>query len=495
MEKKTIAKSLILLSTPKVLKFIFGIIRAKFVAVFLGTAGAGIMDQLLNILKNISVFTSAGLPDGMVVQIASANANNAAKSEISNIIKTFAFTVGVITIIVYGLGFLFSLELTQYVFGGIEYHNYFIIGFSALPIMILSSSSFAIIKAYKRFKSLMFAELIIIGANFVSFIFLIYFYKLTGAVIYVTLSFLTTFFVYYYIAQKKILKKVGINIMDIVKAKFVVQRFKVLLTFTGAILTAGVYEIFVDVTTRSFVVNSIGVDKIGIYSPIVLWAGLFTGFILPSLYIYLFPRISEAKSNKEITSLVNDVFRLMTFAVLPFVLIGITSRNYIIPLFYSSEFQEAGIYLPFHFVGIFFVIYNYCFAQIFAPTGRIKFIVLFSILHNTLTLALVYYLVPNYGLWGWCARFFITPIFISTIYYIFWYKTIKFRFLKENWILLIFVIIISFLTLIFRNDLPILIMTSTIGLSSVWFLVKKNERKFLFDFAKKYLNKIKFDRR
>ncbi len=461
MELKIIAKNTVILSAPKVLKFFVGLIRAKIIAIFLGTGGAGIIAQLQNIIQNISRFTTAGMPDGMVKQIASANANNAKKTEICSIIKTYALTVGTLTIIVYVLGFYFAKSLTQFVFGNIKYYNYFLIGFTALPIIILSSSSFAIIKAYKRIKSLMFAELIIIIANFIIFIFLIYFFQLTGAVFYVTLSFLTTFLVYRYIASNKILKKTGITLKDIIQANFTKLHFKVLMTFLGATLSAGVYEIFVDITTRSIVVNNIGVDKIGIYSSIITWGGLFMGFILPSLTTYLFPRLSEAKSNDEIVSLVNDVFRLMTFAVLPFILIAITTRNFIIPLFYSEEFVEAGIYLPFHFIGLFFTVWNFTFAQIFAPTGRIKYFVPIILFNNTLTLCLVYYLVPLYGLWGWTARFFITPIVAQFIYYFYWHKIIHFRFSKENYRLLAFVIFNSILMLFFRNNLLITIILSS----------------------------------
>lgn len=485
-EIKLIAKNTAMLSMPKILKFFVGIVRAKLIAIYLGTQGAGIIAQLQNILQNISSFTTAGMPDGMVKQIASANAVNAKKQEIASIIKTFASTIGVITIVVYLLGYLFSKELTQYVFGNTEYHNFFLIGFVALPIMILSSSSFAIIKAYKQIKLLMFAEIAIMGINFILFIILIYFYRLKGAVIYITLSFLTTFMVYRYIAQKKILKKAAISLKDIVNAKFVKSHFKELMVFVGATLTAGVYQIFVDITTRSIVVNNLGVEKIGVYSPIVSWAGLFTGFILPSLTTYLFPRISEAKTDKEIILLVNDVFRLMTFVVLPFVIIGITTRNYIIPLFYSTEFLEATIYLPYHFIGIFFTIWCFCFAQIFAPTGRLKYFIPIILFNNTLALILVYFLVPSFDLWGWMARFTISPVIAFLIYYYFWNKTINFRFTKANKKLLTLVLSGSILLLIFQNH-DILYLISFLFLTGMWYVMEKREKTVIVEKLKTYI--------
>jgi len=248
VEIKILAKNTVMLSLPKVLKFLFGIIRAKIIAVYLGTGGAGIIVQLQNILQNISGFTTPGMPDGMVRQLASANAKKAPKQEIVNIIRTYAITVSVITAIVYICGFIFAKLITRYVFGDTKYYNYFLIGFTAFPILILSSSSFAIIKAYKRIKSLMFAELVISSVNFVFFVILIYFFRLTGAVVYVTLSFFWTYIVYRYIARQKILKVIGIRFTDIIKAQFDFSHFRELMAFVGATLTGGIYTIFVDIT-------------------------------------------------------------------------------------------------------------------------------------------------------------------------------------------------------------------------------------------------------
>lgn len=488
MEIKKLAQNTTFLAFPKIIKFFIGIVRAKLVAIYLGTLGAGVVSQLTNILQSISVFTTAGMADGMVRQIAIVNSEGGDKKEIASIIKTYAIPVFFLTILVYALGYSFGKFITIYVFGDLKYYNYFLIGFSALPIMTLSSTSFGLLKAYKKIKLLMFAEIGIIVINFLVFFALIYFYGLTGAVIYVTTTYLTTFVIYNYYVRTQILNKIGISVIDIYRANFNKKHFHELLHFVGNTLTAGVFATFVEVTSRSIVVTNLGVDKIGVYSPIIAWSALFTGFILPSLSTYLYPRLSEAKSDKEIISIVNDVFRLMTYIALPFITVAIVSRNYIIPLFYSEEFAEAAIYLPFHFAGLLLVIWNYGFAQIYTPSGRIKYITLFSIIQNIVFLALVYYLVPAYGLWGWTARYTI-GIFISCAQnYIFWHFTIRFRFTRENSLLLLFIVIFITLLLIFRDNLIVSAIVGVSGLTMTWLMLKKKERDFLMN--KLMINKL-----
>jgi PST family polysaccharide transporter len=476
---KTIAKNTLILALPKVVRFFIGIVNAKLVAVYLGPVGSGITSQLQNIVMNISVFANGGLVDGMVKQICNANADNANTDEIKKILKTFAVTIGFTTILAFILGLIFSVQLTQYVFGNQKYYTYFIIGFLGLPICIISSSSFAILKAYKKVKSLMYAEIAVIIINFVFFFALLFFFKLTGAVIHITLTYLITFLVYRYYANKDILKHLGINFISITKTEFSKKHFRELLTFFSIAIVVGFTTVLTDVSTRSIVATHLGIDKIGIYSPIVSWAGLFTSLILPSLGIYLFPRLSEAKSSIEITGVINDVFRIMTFILTLFVFVAIPLRSYLIPLFYSKEYADASIYLPFHFVGLFLFVWNYIFMLSFTPTGRIKNYFPLVILQNILDFAIVYYLVPKIGLWGWLARFTISPFIMSFIYYFYWHHSIKFRFSKENYLLLFFIFISSIFVITFRNNFPVCSSIGLIAIILLWFIMKKEERKFL----------------
>ena len=177
-------------------------------------------------------------------------------------------------------------------------------------------------------------------------------------------------------------------------------------------LTAGVAIIFSDTLTRSIVVTQLGITKIGVYSPVITWAGLFTGFILPSIGTYLYPRFSEAKSNYEIIGVLNDSIRFVTLMMIPFLLLSIPIRFQIIPLFYSKEFIAAGNYLPWHFLGTLFYLWMYVFSQAMTPTGRIKIHGTLVIIMCVVDLAIVYFLVPIIGLYGWMLKFIISPTII-----------------------------------------------------------------------------------
>ena len=479
MELKILAKNTLILASPKVLKFFVGILRAKFIAVFLGLTGAGIIDQLQDTITQIRNFTLSGLSDGMVKLIAHQNGIEIDVQKIGSIIKTYLVMIIPITITVTILGYIYANEITLYIFGNIQYKIYFQIGFIALPLAILSSTANALLKAYKEIKSFATAEIFIILINLVIFLPLVYFYKIPGGVVYVTLSFFVTFLVVFFLMRKNVFKKHNITFADIKNGIVSKEYFRNLLAFISYGVVGGIFYIVTEVSIRAIIVNDLGIDKLGLYTPITRWSNLFLGFIMPAIYTYLYPRLSEAKSDKEITDVVNDVFRLITFVVLPFIIVGISTRQWIIPLFYSKEFIDASIYLPYHFSTLIFVIWSSIFAQIFWPTGRLKHQFIFVIIINTLSLGLIYYFVPVYGLYGYLFKFTIVPLITILMYLGFWRKRIKFSFKKENVTIMLYAILCSILLLLLKDKVIYLQLVSICLIITLYFLLKKQEKDFL----------------
>jgi len=480
MELKILAKNTIMLASPKVLKFAVGILRAKFIAIFLGTVGAGIIDQLHYTISQIRNISLSSLPDGMVKLIAEQNGIEFNVEKISRIIKTYILMVIPLTIGMTILGYVFADEITLYVFGDIRYKLYFQIGFIAFPVTILTTTVRAPIKAFKEIKSFAIAEMFIILINLIIFLPLIYFFKIPGAVVYVTLSFVTAFFVTYSLMRKNVMKKYNITYTDIKNAIFSKSVFNQLLAYMGVGVVGGTYFIFTEISARAIVVNELGIDKLGVYTPITSWAGLFVGFILPSVYTYLYPRLSESKTNEEIIKVINSVIRLITFVALPFIIVGISIRQWIIPLFYSIDFIEATLYLPYHFSALIFFIWSSILSQLFYATGRLKSYLIFGLIINSISLSLVYYLVPNIGLYGYLAKFTVTPLVTMATYFLFWQYEIKLKIEKENIYIMMYAILCSVLLLVFKDKNIYLQLLSIILILALYILLKKEEKEFIF---------------
>ena len=484
MELKILFKNTSSLIVTKVVKFIIGIIRSKIVAIFLGTTGTGIIVQLTQLTQSISQFSLLSMPEGLIKQIAESDkAHKEFSNKLSTLIKSYSVLLFIVLVITLSLSFCFSKELTIFFFGNIKYYNYCLIGLASFPILLINSISFAVLQGFKKIKYIARSELIVIIINIFFFIPLIIIWGLIGAVIYVTISFLTILLVNHVYTQKVILTNLNISIKKIYESKINKKAIRELFLFAGFGLTAGIALIISDTWARAIVVTQLGINELGVYSPIVTWAGVFTGFILPSIGTYLFPRFGEAKSNYEITGVLNDSIRFVTIVMIPFLLLSIPIRFQIIPLFYSKQFLAAGNYLPWHFLGTLFYVWMYVFTQAMAPTGRIKMQGILVIIMCMVNIATVYFLIPIIGLYGWMLKFIISPILFFVIYFAYFKKVINFKFEKKNIILMLYLIFSFFVIMSiskyfsYNYKINFLIGLSLVALTFI--TLEKSEKSFI----------------
>jgi O-antigen/teichoic acid export membrane protein len=483
MEFKVLVKNTSYLITTRVFSFLSGIIRSKLIAVLVGVVGAGIISQIQVISQKVSELTLLSMNDGLVKEISETKGDHDFREKLLVLLKSYIFLISIFSVIAIVLLLLFSNKLTFYFFGNNSYRGYYLVGIISFPILIINSISFSLLKGFKDIKNIARSEMISLLVNLLFFLPLIYYLKIMGGIIYIIISFISIFVMNRFYARKTILKKNNISGTEILKSKINPIVLKKLFVFVGFGLTAGMSGILVEIISRIFIVNKLGIESIGIYSPIIAWSSIFTGLILPSIYTYLFPRLSEIKDDKIIVGILNDTLRLVTLLMLPVLFISISIRFEIIPLFYSKAFISSGNYLPGHFLGLLFFLWMNTMAMAFTPTGRIKIYTLFVLLINIVDLLVVVIAVPKFGLYGWMLKFIISPILFYFVYLLYYRKKIAFKLARKNNILMlytlagfitIYLIDFSFkFTIIWRLIISLVLTCSTI------ILITKEERKFL----------------
>lgn len=485
MEFKALIKNTGFMMVAKVAQFAAGLITTKLNAIFLGVSGVGIINQLNFLTQKISEFTTLSMAEAVVKQIAENKNEKNANEIISSAFKSYIILVTSFSVISILLLLLFSRVLSNYIFGNEDLLSYFFIAVFTFPLLIIGSIPFAILKGFRDIKLISQIRIGIILMNLIFAVPLIYFYRLEGAVVYVPISYFVDMLFHFIIAQKLYFKELGITIKTIFKASFRSDFVKELFHFSGFGITVGAYGIFSEFICRSIVVSHLGVNQIGLYSPIIMWASVITGFLLPALSTYLYPRFCELKEKSEITSLLNDALRLGSFVILPLILIGIPFRELIILWFYTKEFIASAKFLPYHFLGLLFYVWFYVFTQAMTPTGRIKQHGFFQILYFSLDILVTYYFVNKYGLYGWMLKHVVSPFVFFFVYSIYSYKKMGFRVSKANIIFMGFALTSSFLLLLLINLTEfgnlIAYFVGPLLLVSSFFFLKKSEKSFLYE--------------
>ena len=447
MELNKLFKKTSFLVLTSIFQFIAGILRAKLNAVYIGTTGVGVVNQLTFLTQKMASFTTLSTCEAVVKQIA----ENANEPEIDSIVKSSLKSYILLLVTFFIFSTILLLISKDYIvtkaFGSLKYMVYFFIAILTFPILLLNSIPYSILKGLKKIEIISKSRIIIIILNLLIFIPLVILFELDGAVAFVPISYLVTLLINYHFLKKSIQNYLNINLISIFKANLNISFIKELFVFSGFGLLISVYAIVSEFFCRSIVISNLGIDQLGVYSPNITWGGLFTGFLLPTFSIYLFPRFSELNSNNKINGIINDAIRLGTFYLLPLLLIGIPFRFILIKIFYSIDFIDAAIHLPFHFLGIVFYVWWYIFTQSMTPTGRIKQHSILFILFLSVNIIVAYYFVPLMGLQGWMLKHTISPIVFFFIYLYYLYKLFGYQLNRQN-LLVMSYLLMSFLLLL-----------------------------------------------
>lgn len=475
-----------MLASPKIAQFFLKIVRAKLNALLIGTTGVGIVNQLSEVNNKLGNFSILSLNLGAKKLIVDNN-NKENFENIPSIITLYSFIMVILALAFYFLGLIFYDQLSSF-FLGDKAKKYFLIVFLFFPLIPLTSIPKAVLAGLQKFKYLALSEITVILLSFLSFVPLIYFFKTTGAVINIAITLLLTFLIFSYFVFIKTAKEREQHFINLNKFKFNKKHIKELTTISGIGSVLGAYSIFVELSIRGLIATHLGMDKLGIYAPVIAWSGFFSSLFLPSLFQYIFPKYGECKTNQELSNVVNDAFRLLTFMIIPFVLLIISLRHILIPLLYSSDFSEASHYLPIHFIGIFFWTWMRILKQIFIPTGRIKKLIPFAVAESTLYFGIVFFLIDKIGLWAWCLRYSLVPLLMFFSFFLFLRKEVKLIIKSDNIILMIYAILGSFLVYFVSSKSDYSVVPALLLIMFLFFFLKKSEKENI----KYYLLKIRF---
>ena len=101
MELKKILKHTTPLIGTKVARFFIGLIRAKINAIFLGTTGLGVINQIKTATLSIGRFTLLSTNDGLVKQIAEGKGESDFLVRFKSSLKSYIIIISIILIIYY----------------------------------------------------------------------------------------------------------------------------------------------------------------------------------------------------------------------------------------------------------------------------------------------------------------------------------------------------------------------------------------------------------
>lgn len=311
-----------------------GFLTSKFIAIYVGPEGMGLVGNLRNFLATIQSFSTLGLYNGIVKYFAEFKDQ---KLKLSQTVTT-VFIVSFVASLLLSIYCYFNSEyLNALVFNSQTSYAYIIkILAIALPFYALNMILLAALNGFSRHRRIIVINIFSQVLSAIFTIVLIWQHQLDGALIAAVVSpsliLLITLF--------------SLSDLKIIFGLFKVKNFnfaalKNLGSFSLMALFSSITLPMVMLAIRSHIMDTLGYEEAGFWEAILRLSDYYLMFITTLMTLYLLPRFSEIRNRNEFRNEIIHFYK----TIIPIFGVGLIAiyflRKFIIQLVFTSEFVEV----------------------------------------------------------------------------------------------------------------------------------------------------------
>lgn len=444
---RSLVKSTVVFGGAQLIQMLFTILRAKFIALFLGTAGMGINAILQSSITSISNFSSFGIFQSVVRDISQAYESND-KKKLGRVISIFERLVWFTGILGTLICLASSSFLSKFAFGNTEYTGSFMLLSSSLLLLALANGKTVILQGTRNLSYL--AKSSVLGA-FLSLLMGIplYFYlKISGIVFAIVFGYLISYLVRLYYTRKITFCQIDkIGLKEVRSEGGQIIKLGSVLMFGTVLITAFTY------LTNVFIGRWGSIEHVGLFQGASSLTTQSIFVVISVLASDFFPRLSAVCTDvKKANEIINQQLELVILIIGPIVILIVSFTPLIISLLLSKEFliivpllRWMAISLLFR--GIWFVL-SYV---ILAHGDRKSYLIYDALIGNGLIFVMNTIAYAFWGLNGLGVSFLISSVLVSIILFIVVYKKTCFSLERNCLKKFFFYIFAVFLTFILSS--------------------------------------------
>lgn len=331
---RNIVKSTTVVGGAQVIQMVITILRAKIVAVLLGSAGMGIIALIQSAIFTIQQFTNFGIFQSGVRELSQA-AQDKDPHKLSLLYKVFVrlgVIVGLLGIVVCAAG---APLLSRFAFSNPDYTWSFVFVSVSLLLMSLSNTSVVWMQATRHLKSLAKSSLLGAALSLGIAIPIFYFLREDGIVPSIVGGYLALFLVNGYFARK--IKTVPVpapTVSQVTKLGTPIVKLGVVLMLSNSILTFLVFLL------NSFIRRYGSIDDVGFYQAALSICVQGMVVVNATLAADYFPRLSAVHQDQEkVRQMSSQQAELITFIMGPFSVLLIIFAPFVVTLLLAEEFR------------------------------------------------------------------------------------------------------------------------------------------------------------
>jgi O-antigen/teichoic acid export membrane protein len=429
----------------QVFNILISIVRAKFVAIFLGPSGLGILNLLLIPIGFIGQLTGLGLSYSAVRDISQAVASDD-KNRISKTLSVFQKLVWITGFSGALLTLILSPLLSLWTFGNKDYTFPFMFLSITLLFSSLSSGYSAILQGLRKLKLLAKSSVIGASIGLVVSIPLYYFYRINGIVPTLVISAITTLLLNWYFARKIEIRRTSTKWSEVWDGGKGMVKLGLLITLSQIIASLVSYLVNIYISRTG------GLGQVGLYQAGFSITEKYVGLIFAAMVTDYYPRlVSVINDHKNLVQTVNHQAEIALLILGPVLLLLLATLPIVIMILYTPKFLPIVDFIPWIILGMPFKAAAWAMGFIILANGHSILYFLTELFANILLLVLNIIGYKYFGLVGLGISFvtmylfyFILILFLSKYKYNFRYYNTFYKIFFKLTFLIVSAVFIMF---------------------------------------------------
>lgn len=399
---RSIVKATGVFGTMQVFRTLISIVSSKFVAVYLGPIGFGLLSLLTNAVNIIVAITNFEFLTVATREVALVS-NSEDDSQLSKtiaLLQRMAVVIGVLGAIVSAV---FSKALSNITFGTPEKQHWFLILSFYLLITSFSNARMAVLQGVNNIKTLALCNIIAAFITAIGTIIIYYYLRIEGIIWVMLYSSVVLFLVTFYFTRQYRFKINSFGFKEFYDNSSPIFKFGF---FMSVNLILGQICNFV----IKLYLNDSGASSqvLGYYEVSTVILINYLGLIFNAMSYDFYPKLTSVSSdNEKVKQLVNNQIEIALILVTPAIVFLYLAAPFLIELLYSKEFSSTFLILKMALFSVILKAIIFPLGYIVLVKGDKKLFFKQALISDFLNLVLSIVLYQFYGLLGLGIAYFL----------------------------------------------------------------------------------------
>lgn len=405
-------------------KLVSSFIVSKVSAIYLGPSGYAIVGNFKNTFQGVLGITASGFESGLIKYIS----ENKDDKKQQQIITVSAFTFSVVISLVVGVFlFIFSKHLALFILKDSSLTFVFRYLSLLLPLVSLNFLILYIVKGLQKFK--VYTILITVSniLNAVITFFLIYYFRLSGALIASILVPILSFFAGIFIKDVRIIFLDALLNLNRISVHF----FKSISVYLAMAIYSSILISLCYLLIRNGIINSLDATSAGLWEAMNKISSFYMIFFSSLFTLYLLPLLASNNTVSGYVEIMRTYFKYLIPLVIILFLGILFFREILIRLFLTNEFRTIEQFFYLQLIGDFIKIIAFSFAyQFHAKKMVASYFISDAILYSSFYI-LSAFLLKHFSLQGIFYAYIVSTVLylISVCLFVFFNRT---KYLKSE---------------------------------------------------------------